>query len=275
MPDAITEERRELPWQAGALHLHCAQPADDQRHPALLVIHEAFGVDAHIEALTRRFAQAGYHAIAPDLFSLDPFGRTVTPNEIKETFRLRMAPPAARRMDPAAAEEALGALPPERAARLRAVMAWFGQRDMASVVPPLLETIDWARQRDDTTDAVAMTGFCYGGGVTLRLAFASAPLTAAAPFYGQNPPLDQVTQVRCPMLLMCGRDDPFIMPGVPALLDALQQAQRPYEMHLYERAGHAFLNDTRPEAYQQAAAEDAWEQLLRFFTRHLRAETAG
>lgn len=275
MPDAIVEEQRELPLQGGALGLHCAQPADGGRHPTLIVIHEAFGVDAHIEALTRRFAQAGYHAIAPDLFSLDSFGRTVTPDEIMETFRLRMALPEARRRDPAAAEEALGGLPPERAARLRAVMTWFGQRDMAAVVLPLLETIDWARRRDDTTDAVAMTGFCYGGGVTLRMAFAGAPLTAAAPFYGQNPPLDQVTQVRCPLLLMYGRNDPFIMPGVPALLDALQQAQRPYEMHLYEQAGHAFLNDTRPDAYQKEAAEDAWGQLLRFFARHLGAKAAG
>jgi carboxymethylenebutenolidase len=275
MPEAITEEQRELPWQEGALRLHCAQPADGGRHPALIVIHEAFGVDAHIEALTRRFAQAGYHAIAPDLFSLDPFGRTVTPDEIKETFRLRMAVPAARRMDPAATEEALGSLPPERAARLRSVMAWSAQRDMAAIVSPLFELIDWARRRDDTTDAVVMTGFCYGGGVTLRLAFAGAPLTASAPFYGQNPPLEQVTQVRCPLLLMYGRNDPFIMPGVPALLEALQQAQRPYELHLYEQAGHAFLNDTRPDAYQQEAAEDAWGQLLRFFARHLGAETAG
>ena len=232
-------------------------------------------MDAHIEALTRRFAQAGYHAIAPDLFSLDPFGRTVTPDEIMETFRLRMALPAERRMDPAATEEALGGLPPERAARLRAVMAWFAQRDMAAVVPPLLEVIAWARRRDDTTDAVAMTGFCYGGGVTLRVAFAGAPLTAAAPFYGQNPPLEQAAQAHCPLLLIYGRNDPFIMPGVPALLDALQQAQRPYELHLYEQAGHAFLNDTRPDAYQQEAADDAWSQLLRFFARHLRAETAG
>jgi dienelactone hydrolase len=58
--------------------------------------------------------------------------------------------------------------------------------------------------------------------------------------------------------------DAFIMPGVPALLEALQQAQRPSELHFYEQAGHAFLNDSRPEAYQEEAAADAWGQLQLF-----------
>jgi len=52
-----------------------------------------------------------------------------------------------------------------------------------------------------------MTGFCYGGGMTLRAAFAGLAIDAAAPFYGGNPPLETVAQVACPLLLMYGRED--------------------------------------------------------------------
>jgi carboxymethylenebutenolidase len=116
---------------------------------------------------------------------------------------------------------------------------------------------------------VGAVGFCFSGGMTLRLAFAGAALDAAVPFYGQNPPLDQVGNVRCPLLLMYGRRDPFIMPGVPALLAAIQDAGLSYGMHIYEEAGHAFLNDTRPDFYHAASAHDAWQHTTHFFHQHL------
>jgi len=260
-----------LPDQQEELTIYVARPEDDRAYPAVLVIHEAFGLDEHIADVTRRLAAEGFVAIAPDLFSLDPFGRTVTPEEMQESMRLRMALPTERRMDPAAMAEALAQLPEARATRLRQVIAWSAQRDMAALVPPLQQLVAWARGRADTTTAVGVTGFCFGGGMTLRLAFAGAAIDAAAPFYGQNPPLEQAGQVRCPLLLMYGRNDPFIMPGVPALLGALQGAALTYELHVYEQAGHAFLNDTRPDMYGAIAAQDAWRQLTRFFGQHLQA----
>src|SRR5437868_534092 len=145
---------------------------------------------------------------------------------------------------------------PALSGRRRDVLAWSTRRNPAALVPPLERVVTWAQERVDTTDAVGVTGFCFGGGMTLRLAFAGAPLAAAAPFYGQNPPLEQAGQVCCPLLLMYGRNDPFIMPGVPALLSAVQEAGLTYELHVYEQAGHAFLNDTRPEMYHAPSAQD-------------------
>jgi carboxymethylenebutenolidase len=260
-----------LPGQQEELTVYVARPEDDRAYPAVLLIHEAFGLDEHIAEVTRRLAAEGFVVVAPDLFSLDSFGRTVTPAEMMEGMRLRMALPPERRMDPAAMAEALAQLPEAQASRLRQVLAWSAQRDMAALIPPLQQLVAWARARSDTTAAVGVTGFCFGGGMTLRLAFAGAAIDAAAPFYGQNPPLEQAGQVRCPLLLMYGRNDPFIMPGLPALLGALQGATLTYELHVYEQAGHAFLNDTRPDMYGRVAAEDAWHQLTRFFGQHLQA----
>ena len=271
MSQPVRDERLTLPGRGQDLEmtLYCARPDDDASYPAVVVIHEAFGLDAHIADLTRRIAAQGYVAVAPDLFSRDPFGRTVSPEEMKQTLSLRMALPPERRGDPAALEEALGTLPRDESTRLREVLAWSARRDPAASVPPLERAATWAQERADTTGTVGVTGFCFGGGMTLRLAFAGAPLAAAAPFYGQNPPLEQAGQVRCPLLLMYGRNDPFIMPGLPALISAVQEAGLTYELHVYEQAGHAFLNDTRPEMYHAPSAQDAWGQLTRFFARHL------
>jgi len=271
MPDQTRDEWLNLPEPDGSpeLRLYLARPANRSPAPTVIVIHEAFGLDEHIQDVTRRLAADGFVAVAPDLFSLDPFGREVSPDEIKRVFALRSTLPPERRRDPAALEEALDRLPATEAERLRQVVAWSSRRDLGAYVAPLARLGAWARARDDTTDAVGITGFCLGGGVVLRVAFAGADLNAAAPFYGQNPPLDQVRNVHCPLLLMNGRRDPFIMPGVPALLAAIQEADLAYGCHVYEEAGHAFLNDTRPDFYNAAAARDAWPLLLAFFHRHL------
>lgn len=139
----------------------------------------------------------------------------------------------------------------------------------SALIAPLERAVAWARGRSDTSDSVGVVGFCFGGGMTPRLAFAGAELDAAAPFYGQNPPLDRVANVRCPLLLIYGRHDPFIMPGVPALLAAIQDAGLDYGMHIYEEAGHAFLNDARPDVYHAASAHDAWQHTIHFFHQHL------
>jgi carboxymethylenebutenolidase len=249
--------------------MYVVRPEEAGPRPALIVIHEAFGVDEHIQDITRRFAAEGYVAVAPDLFWLEPFGRTVKPEELRKAMSVRFSLPPDQRNNPAAMEEALGKLPEAQAARLRDIMAWTARRDMGALVTPLERGVAWARQQEDTTQAVGVIGFCFGGGMVLRLVFAGAAVDAAAPFYGQNPPLEQASAVRCPLLLMYGRNDPFIMPGVPKLLSAIQEAGLTYEMHIYEDAGHAFLNDTRPQMYNEAAARDAWIHVTSFFVRHL------
>lgn len=248
---------------------YLARPDDDASYPTLVVIHEAFGLDPHIQDITRRLANEGYVAIAPDLFSLDAFGRTVKPEELLELMSLRFSLPAERRGDPAAVQEAIDVLPEEKAERFREISAWNSKRDPAALVSPLTSTVEWARERSDTTDGVGVTGFCFGGGMTLRLAFAGTRLDAAVPFYGANPPLEQASQVQCPLLLMYGRRDPFIIPGLPALFGALIEAELDFGARIYENTGHAFLNDARPEMYSAQDAPIAWGETIRFLGAHL------
>src|SRR5256885_10280561 len=163
MSQPVRDERLTLPGRGQELEmmLYCARPYDGASYPAVVVIHEAFGLDAHIADLTRCIAAEGYVAVAPDLFSIDPFGCTVSPDEIKQTMSLRMALPAERRGNPAALEDALGTLPPAPAARLREVLAWSTRRNPAALVPPLDLVVTWAQERVTTTDAAALTGSCF------------------------------------------------------------------------------------------------------------------
>ncbi|MGH2448592.1 MAG: dienelactone hydrolase family protein [Chloroflexota bacterium] len=255
--------------QQPELKTYIAKPGGQGPWPALIVIHEAFGLDEHIQDVTRRFAGEGYLAVAPDLFWLEPAGRTITPDDIKELFGVRFKLPPDKMRDPDALIAEIDKLPTAKADRLREVMRWSSERDGTLYVPALRRLVDWARGRSDSSNKVGVTGFCMGGGLTLALSFDGADIDAAAPFYGQNPPLEQASQVKSPLLLMYGRKDPFIMPGVPALIAAIVEAELDFAMHVYEEAGHAFLNDARPEMYSEAAARNAWPLTLAFFERHL------
>ena len=121
-----------------------------------------------------------------------------------------------------------------------------------------------------TQDRVGVVGFCWGGANALRMATQVRELAAAVPFYGRNPsPLELVERIACPVLLIYGEDDPFIMPGVPPLEAALKQYGKPYEIKIYPGAKHAFHNDTGSERYNPDAARDAWGRTVAFFKRHL------
>ncbi len=110
---------------------------------------------------------------------------------------------------------------------------------------------------------------CWGGANALRMPTQVRELAAAVPFYGRNPnPLELVERITCPLLLIYGEDDPFIMPGVPALGAALKRYGKSYEVKIYPGAKHAFHNDTG-DRYNAEAARDAWSRTVAFFKRSL------
>jgi carboxymethylenebutenolidase len=84
-------------------------------------------------------------------------------------------------------------------------------------------------------------------------------------------PLDAIADLRCPLLAFFGAEDAFIPGGdVEDLGQRLAASTQPSDVVVYPGAGHAFLNDTRPEAYRPDAALDAWGRMVEFFRKHLR-----
>src|SRR5207248_1184175 len=111
----------------------------------------------------------------------------------------------------------------------------------------------------------ASIGFCMGGGFSYQIATHTKDLAGAVIFYGRTP-LDLVPQVSCPLLASFGALDTGIKPDdVKAFEEALKKAGKTADIKIYDGAKHGFFNNTRPEAYNAAAAADAWQRTLNFF----------
>jgi len=113
-----------------------------------------------------------------------------------------------------------------------------------------------------------ITGFCFGGGVAWMVATQDPAAGAAVPYYGINPPLEDVSPNMAPSLGIYGERDMRVNAGIPALQEALTAAGVPHRLMVYPDAGHAFFNDTGG-AYNPIAAVDAWFRTLEWFRTYL------
>jgi carboxymethylenebutenolidase len=258
---------------AGAPAGYFARPERAQRAlPGVLVLQEAWGVDAHIEDVTRRFAAAGYAAFAPDLFA-DAEGKRPAPMTRERLSELvafiNQAPPTVW-SDPKVLEAELSKRPEAERGRIEetrtAVFSRLGSPDkLAAFLPSLQSAVRYLRQRPETAgQKIGAVGFCMGGGLSALLACRDPDLGAAAIFYGSAPPNDQIPAIRCPVRGFYGGQDERITGQVPAFAEAMRAAGKSFEPQIYPQAGHAFFNDGRP-SYDAAAARDAFARVLTFF----------
>ncbi len=239
--------------------------------PAVIVIHEIFGPDAHIQDVAGRFAREGYVALAPNLFTGD-LQAVLTPENIALGMKAFADAPPDLRRDPSKLAAFAASQPPER----RPILAALGQVSQPTVqegfARDLVAVARHLRQRPDV-DArrTGSVGFCFGGAMSARLATVDPDLRAAVIFYGQNPPLDAVAQIRAAVLGLYGAEDHGITDTVPQLVEAMKRDGKSFHHHVYPGARHAFFNDTRPTMYHAESAKDAWQQVLAFFRENLAA----
>ena len=126
------------------------------------------------------------------------------------------------------------------------------------------------RSRPRSNGRVAVTGFCLGGAMAIAAACAVPGLAAAVPFYGIPKP-EYVDWSRCeaPILGHYGAKDPMIAMERPqALADAARAAGRSFALHFYD-AGHAFMREGDPSAYDAPSASQAWERTVAFLRERL------
>jgi carboxymethylenebutenolidase len=241
---------------------YVARPAGPGPHPGLLLVHEIWGLDAHIREVADRFAREGFVVLAPDLYSTHPLGFPVS--ALERGLGLLMALPPPERGDPSAVQKAMAPLPSSERGDVEKAMAWMRKRDLELYVPDLQASLGFLRGQPGVDGGrVAALGFCMGGAVVWRLAVSGAPVWGSVVFYGDNPPLDRLGMVKGPVLGLYGADDPRITATVPDLERAMKAAGKPFSHHVYAGAPHAFFNDTRP-LYRKEAAEDAWRRTLAF-----------
>jgi carboxymethylenebutenolidase len=119
-------------------------------------------------------------------------------------------------------------------------------------------------------ERVGMVGFCFGGGVTWRVAIGLADVSAAVPFYGPHPDPAELASVQAAVLAIYAGRDTRINQSIPAIEAAMQQSGKVYEKVVYPDTDHAFHNDTGSR-YDPPAATDAWARTLAWFGQYVAA----
>lgn len=116
-----------------------------------------------------------------------------------------------------------------------------------------------------------MVGFCFGGGMVLKLAVRLPELDAGVSFYGRHPEASQAAQIKAPLMLNHAELDERVNASWPAFESGLKNAGIDYVHHDYEGVQHGFHNDTTPR-YDEKAAELAWQRTVQFFGDHLKSD---
>jgi carboxymethylenebutenolidase len=212
---------------------YLTRPKGEDRHPAVIVIHEWRGQNDHIRDVARRFAKAGYVALAPDLLSRSGGTGAFSTGE--------------------AATKELNRLGDE-----------MFTKDLTGAVN-YLNGRNFVR-----ANQIGVVGFCWGGGKALMFTTRSKDLAASVIYYGGNPTnLEDVKNITAPVLGHYGEADQRITSGVPKLEEAMKKYGKSFDYKIYPGAPHGFNSDTSPESYRPEAAKEAWGRTLDFFKKNL------
>ena len=217
-----------------------AQPQGKTGLPIVLVVSEVFGVHEYIADVARRFAKAGYLAIAPELFV-----RQGDAQSYGEVSRLM--------------SEVISKVPE------------------AQGIGDLDACVAWAKANGGDASRLGITGFCWGGRF-VWLYSAHAPVKAGVAWYGRlvgnateltpKHPVDIAASLKAPVLGLYGGQDQGIpldtVDKMKAALAAGSPAAKKSAFVIYPDAGHAFHADYRP-SYRKAAADDGWKRALAWF----------
>jgi carboxymethylenebutenolidase len=245
MSDSMTAETIRITGQGGdEVEAYTARPAEEGSRGGVVVIHHMPGYDRGTKEIVRRFAELGYDAVMPNLYWRDA--------------------PGAAPDDAAATARAQGGVPDGR------------------LIGDVAGAAEYLRLLPSSNGKVAVIGYCSGGRQSV-LAACNVDLDAAVDCYGAfvtgEPPegfplqvtnlIDQLPNLRCPLLGLFGNEDQYPSPEQVNELDQLlTEHDKPHEFHRYDDAGHAFFNTDRP-SFRPEAAADGWERIALFFKTHL------
>lgn len=241
---AIQVENFRLTVPGGGIQCLVASPDSYAVRPAVIVLHEVFGVDEHMRELCRRLARAGYVALLPDLH-----GRTGGPGKLEDLTAIRAA------------------------------AASLGDAQVLGDIGACLDRLRTLPAVRD--DRVAVLGYCLGGAFAIQAAGVfRARLRAAIAFYGRvrlrelgpekpRHPSDALAGGCCPVQGHFGEEDQGIpLTEVAALRARLGQLNPESAVYTYPGAGHGFFDDTR-NSFHREAAERSWGRATAFLQRHL------
>ena len=218
------------------------KPINQGINPSVIVIEEAFGLVEHIKEVARRFANQGYVAIAPELYSREG---PPDPNDMSTVMPKMM-----------------------------------GLSDVQAIAD-LEGAAQYLNMLDSTSNKIGIIGFCSGGRQSLMFACNSKRIHAAVDCYGgfiiqPDPtdtrpiaPINMAANLSCPLLGLFGKEDQNPSSEDVANLEIiLTENKKVFEFHSYSNAGHGFFADYRP-SYNEETANDAWKRVFEWYERYL------
>jgi carboxymethylenebutenolidase len=216
----------------------------DPPFPGVVVIHDIYGFSPDLHRHCQRFADAGYAALAPDLYQ---GGR---PGCVVKTL----------------------------------ISMTKGHGFAYEVINAARKVL--ATRKEVDASRIGVVGFCMGGGFAL-IAAADQSFAVAAPFYGPVPRDPSRLQGLCPTIAQYGGQDSVYLMHARRLVRHLEELGIEHEVHIYEKAGHSFMNQLQGPLsdvarylpiharYDASTEAMAWARLLDFFERHMPAPSAS
>ena len=228
----IVVSKPEIKGADGALLMaYMAKPNTTARAPGVVIIHENRGQTEHIRDVVRRAATAGFVAVNVDLAARDGGADKLT--------------------DSAAYNAALA------------------KRDLAAKLSDHSATIAFLKAQ--SSGAIGVTGFCFGGGETWNIVTAGTPdVKAAVPYYGPQPAnYAELAKTKIAVSAMYAELDSRITSSTLQMEQELKKSGTPYAITIYPGVNHAFHNDTNADRYNAAAAQKAWVATVEWFRKYL------
>jgi carboxymethylenebutenolidase len=233
----FTDERIKANWvnypspggTSGEMRGYLVAPVGEKPFPAVLVMHENRGLNPYVQDVARRFAVAGFLALAPD--GLAPIGGYPGNDDDGREMQRSL--------------------------------------DQARLRQDMVNSARYVRNHELSNGKLGATGFCWGGGTTNFLATELGDeLDAGAPFYGSAAATDEVPQIKAAIQVHYAEDDERVNAMRPEYESALKANGVGYEMHTYPGTKHGFHNYSTPR-YDPEAAQLAWQRMVAFFEEHL------
>ena len=215
---------------ADSIRAYLASPVRSSLSPAIIVIHEIYGLTAWEPTVADRLAKAGYIAIVPDLLSRK-HGKT-----------------------------------PDDEAEARAMIGDLADDEVTSDLDAAYAFLTKFPAVDKGN--IGTIGFCWGGGQSFRYATNNPNLRAVVVAYGPAPDTAGMKRIKAPVLGIYGENDARINAALPTVKAGMDKAGKTFTSEVFQGTGHGFLKPGR-QGYESQEREKAWKRILEFYRARL------
>lgn len=220
----------ESPKGGGKIRGLLSKPKNAKKKlPGIIIVHENRGLNPYIEDVARRAALEGFITLAPD--ALTPLGGYPGNDDDGRIMQRKL--------------------------------------DRNDMLEDFIAAYEYLNSREDCTGKIGVVGFCFGGWISNMMAVKVPSLSAAVPYYGSQPPYEDIAKINAPLMIHNAGLDKRVNEGWPAYEKGLKEYNKEYEAYVYPEVNHGFHNNTTPR-YDEAAANLSWSRTITFLKEKLK-----